>query len=139
MHTADSVEDLIPHRAPFLFADRIVSATTAEIVGEKTFSDDNAFLRGSFPAHHFVPGTILIESMAQCGGAGIKLMGLADGLFALAAIETARFLKGADYNTPVRYVIKNIRVSEKLIKQSGIAYCNDEPVMEASWTCVKMG
>ncbi|RBL90423.1 3-hydroxyacyl-ACP dehydratase FabZ family protein [Chitinophaga flava] len=139
MRSSDAVETLIPHRAPFLFADRVTAVSNEEIIGYKTFSEDSELLKGSFPAHGFVPGVILIESMAQCGGAGIKLLGLADGLFGLAGIETARFMKGAHYGVPIRYAIKNIRVSEKIIKQSGIAYMNEEPVMEATWTCVKIG
>jgi 3-hydroxyacyl-[acyl-carrier-protein] dehydratase len=134
----DNIEQLIPHRTPFLFVDEILSVTKEEIVGIKTFNDSDTMLKGSFPEFNFVPGVILIESMAQCGGAGIKILGIADGLFGLASIETARFLSGAAYNKPVKYVIKNIRVSDKLIKQSGIAYVAEIPVLEATWLCVKI-
>lgn len=134
-----AIEQLIPHRAPFLFADEISSATPEEIIGLKTFSDEaDSMLKGSFPEFGFVPGVILIESMAQCGGAGIKVLGLADGLFALASIETATFLAGTPYNEEVKYVIKNIRVTDKMIKQSGVAYVHDKPVLEARWLCVKI-
>ncbi|MCW3465099.1 3-hydroxyacyl-ACP dehydratase FabZ family protein [Chitinophaga nivalis] len=142
MHTPTSavdIEQLIPHRPPFLFADTIVTATMEEIVGVKTFDSRNQDLKGSFPAYNFIPGTILLESMAQSGGAGVKVMGITDGVFGLAGIETARFLKGAIYDVPVKYVISNIKLSEKIIKQSGIAYQEDVPVMEATWTCIKIG
>ncbi|MBS0030457.1 3-hydroxyacyl-ACP dehydratase FabZ family protein [Chitinophaga sp. 22321] len=133
-----NIEQLIPHRAPFLFVDEIISTTQEEIVGIKTFDDTDDMLKGSFPEFNFVPGVILIESMAQCGGAGIKILGLADGLFGLAAIETATFLSGTPYRQPVKYVIRNIRVSDKLIKQSGVAYVDEKPVMEARWLCIKI-
>ena len=73
------VESLIPHRPPFLYLDRILTATEFEIIGIKTFSDSDQFLRGSFPEFDFVPGMVLIESMAQCGGAGIKKLGQGSG------------------------------------------------------------
>jgi 3-hydroxyacyl-[acyl-carrier-protein] dehydratase len=134
------IEDLLPHRAPFLFVDDIISANKEEIVAVKTFdSDSSEWLKGSFPEYNFVPGTILIESMAQCGGAAIKQMGIMDGLFALTSIEHAEFFRGVEYDEPIKYVIENLRISEKLIKQSGVAYIGDQPALEATWLCVRMG
>jgi 3-hydroxyacyl-[acyl-carrier-protein] dehydratase len=132
------IENLIPHRHPFLFVDEIVWASTEEIVAVKTFSDDDNMLKGSFPDMGFVPGTILIESMAQAGGAGVKLLGIAEGIFALVQIESAQFLGGATYDAEVKYVIKNIRLSEKIIKQSGKAYVGDKLILEATWMSIKM-
>jgi len=131
------VETLIPHRDPFLFIDKIVSATPEEIVGIKIFPDNDQFLKGSFPEFNFVAGTILIEAMAQCGGAGIKKLGLADGFFGFANIENANFLNGVPYGTEFRMVIRNIKIAEKYIKQSGVGYVNNEPCLELTWTCVK--
>lgn len=132
------IENLIPHRAPFLFVDEIISADKEEIIGIKTFDDTNAILKGSFPELNYVPGTILIESMAQCGGAGVRLLGISNGIFALAYIETAQFFKGVLFNQKVKFVIKNVRLSEKMIKQSGKAYLGDDVVLEASWMCIRI-
>jgi len=131
------VETLIPHRNPFLYIDQIVSATTEEIVGTKIFSDTDQFLRGSFPEFNFVPGTILIEALAQCGGAGIKKMGLAYGFFGFANIENASFYNGVPYGKEFLMVIRNIKVAERYIKQSGVGYVNGERCVELTWTCVK--
>lgn len=138
MEQTGTIENLIPHRSPFLFVDEIVSATKEEITGVKTFNEGNSWLRGSFPEFNFVPGTILIESMAQCGGAGIKMLNSNEGLFGLATIENAQFFKGVEYNKPVKFVIKNIRLSDRTIKQSGIAYVDDQPALEATWVCLKI-
>lgn len=81
---------------------------------------------------------IIIESMAQCGGAGVKMLGIAQGLFGLANIENANFYKGVKFGDKVRYEIKNIRLSEKIIKQSGIAYVDEIPVADATWMCVRI-
>jgi len=135
----NTIETLIPHRHPFLFVDEILSASTEEIVGTKIFSKSRDELcTGSFPDAGFVPGMILIESMAQCGGAGIKLLGLADGFFGLVSLDKVRFLSGVSYETEVKYVIKNIRLSERLIKQEGVVYVEDRPVAEATWVCAKL-
>ena len=131
------VETLIPHRAPFLFVDKILSVTPGEIVGTKIFPDSEQFLRGSFPEFNFVAGTILIEAMAQCGGAGIKKLGLADGFFGFANIENASFFQGVPYGKEFKMVIRNIKIAERYIKQSGVGYVDDEQCMELTWTCLK--
>jgi len=131
------IEVLIPHRAPFLYVDTLISFSREEIVGTKIFTDTDPFLRGSFPGSNFIPGMILIEAMAQCGGAGIKKLVLADGLFGLANIENASFFKGVDYDKEFRMVIRNIKIAEKFIKQTGIGYTENERCVELTWTCVK--
>jgi 3-hydroxyacyl-[acyl-carrier-protein] dehydratase len=131
------IEVLIPHRAPFLYVDKIISLSKEEIIGIKVFTDNDAFLKGSFPESGFVPGVILIEALAQCGGAGIKKLGLADGLFGLANIENASFFKGVSYDTEFRMVVKNIKIAEKFIKQTGVGYCENERCIELTWTCLK--
>lgn len=131
------VESLIPHRNPFLFIDKIVSATPEEIVGVKVFPGNDHFLKGSFPEFNFVAGTILIEAMAQCGGAGIKKLGLADGFFGFANIENANFVQGVPFGKEFKMVIRNIKIAERYIKQSGVGYVDDKQCLELTWTCVK--
>jgi 3-hydroxyacyl-[acyl-carrier-protein] dehydratase len=131
------IETLIPHRNPFLYVDKIIALSKEEIIGTTVFSDGNSFLTGSFPEFNYVPGVILIEAMAQCGGAGIKKLGLADGLFGFANIERASFTKGVEYNSIFKMVIKNIKITERYIKQSGTGYVDEDACMELIWTCVK--
>lgn len=133
------IKELIPHRFPFLFVDEITCANEKQVIGFKRFSKSNdSMLTGSFPDFGFIPGMILVESMAQCGGAGIKKAGLAEGLFGLVSMENVTFFKGVTYDEEIKYVIKNIRVSNRLIKQSGVAYCEEEPIAEATWLCARI-
>ena len=132
------IESLIPHRAPFLFVDEITTVTPDKIVGNRTFDNSEQILKGSFPDFKFVPGMIIIESMAQCGGAGVKMLGITQGLFGLVSIENANFHSGVKFGDKVRYEIRNIRLSEKIIKQSGVAYVDEKPVVDATWMCVRI-
>lgn len=132
------IEKLIPHRFPFVFVDKIISANEKEIIGIKSFDHSNEIATDSFPDYNFISGMILVESMAQCGGAGVKKAGLAEGLFGLASIDNVTFFKGVTYNEEIKYVIKNLRVSNRLIKQSGMAYAKNEPVFEATWLCARI-
>ncbi len=134
-----NIESLLPHRYPFLFVDEIISANADEIIGIETFSKkEDSMLKGSFPEFDYIPGLIIVESMAQCGGAGIKSIGLTDGFFGLVGIDKVTFFKGVSYDVEIKYKIKNIRVSNRVIKQSGIAFVKDDPIVEATWVCVRI-
>ncbi|GAB3218156.1 3-hydroxyacyl-ACP dehydratase FabZ [Algoriphagus aestuariicola] len=115
-----------------------MSSTEEEIIGTKIFSKKDEWLKGSFPESGFIPGMILVESMAQCGGAGIKLLGIAEGIFALTSIEHVQFFAGGLYGKQIKYLIKNRRISSSIIKQSGTAMMGESKLMEASWMSVKV-
>ena len=128
---------LLPHREPFLFVDKILEASKERIVGTRRFSTDEFFFAGHFPEYPVVPGVILIESMAQCGGAGIKQLGIMDdALFFLASVNNVKFRRQVRPEETVRMEIDNLRVTPKMIKQRGRAYVGDEAACEAEWMCL---
>lgn len=131
------IEQLLPHRDPFLFVDRIESATNEEIVGFRTFPDEWSVFGGHFPGYGVVPGVILVESMAQCGGAGVRELGiLGDKLFFLATISGAKFRRQVRPGETIRIVVTNDRISARMLRQSGVAYVGDDVACEASWMCL---
>ena len=133
--TKVEIEKLLPHRAPFLFVDEILSSDKDTIIGTQTFDEeDEAILLKEFP----IPYPIILESMAQCGGAGIRSIGQTNGLFALAYLEYANYISNAYFGDKIQYEVKNIRMSEKMLKQSGKAYINGVLIVEAAWMCVKI-
>jgi 3-hydroxyacyl-[acyl-carrier-protein] dehydratase len=133
-----NIEALIPHRDPFLFVDELVSVDKDEIIGLKTFSDTFVVFSGHNPERKIVPGVILIEAMAQCGGAGAKkLIFLNQDLYVLAMLDNARFHGEVEPGQLVTMVIRNLKVRNRGIKQSGTAHCQGKLVAEATWWCVK--
>ena len=135
----EDIKSLLPHREPFLFVDRLETVNAEKIVGYRTFGMSEHFFRGHFPDYPVVPGVVLVETMAQCGGAGIRLLnksGNDSALFFLASINNVKFRRQVRPDELVRMEIENLRVSALLIKQRGTAYVGDEPAAEAEWLCV---
>jgi len=134
-----NIEALIPHRAPFLFVDELISVDKDEIIGVKTFDDSFFVYSGHLPERKIVPEVILIEAMAQCGGAGAKKLNfIKEDLLVLAMIASARFHDEVEPGTLVTMVIKNLKVRNRGVKQSGTAHCQGKLVAEATWWCVKL-
>ena len=65
---ADKIMQILPHRHPFLFIDKILKITDNSIVGLKYVSPDEPYFKGHFPGRPVMPGVLQIEAMAQVGG-----------------------------------------------------------------------
>ena len=131
------IEEILPHRDPFLFVDEVVVQEDQTILAKRQWTGDEFFFAGHFPKYPVAPGVILIETMAQAGGIGAKLAGLAkDGLFFLAAVNNVKFRRQVRPGDLFEIKVTNLRTSDKLIKQKGEGFVGGELAIEADWLCI---
>ncbi len=134
-----AITDVLLHRPPFLFVDKIEEADEKHTVGRYTYKEDEFFFKGHFPEYPVVPGVLLIELMAQVGGAGCAYADIMKpGLFVLATVEKVKFKKQVRPLDTCIVNVENVRVSSKLIRQKGTVTVDGELAATATWLCVRV-
>ena len=141
--TRDQISNLIPHREPFLFLDELLNIEKLEAAtGVNTFSNDEEFFKGHFPAHPIVPGVILIEMMAQAGAALIAYSmkkETKDKIVYLMNIEKSKFRKPVFPNQKIYTDVKALRSKGRVWKLEGRTYDNkNNSICEATWGAMIM-
>ena len=64
----NKVKMLLPHRPPFLLVDKVFEVTEDIVIGCKNVTMNEPFFVGHFPDEPVMPGVLIVEAMAQCGG-----------------------------------------------------------------------
>ena len=62
------IRELLPHRYPMQLVDKVIALGPSSIVGVKNVTSNEPFFQGHFPQEPVMPGVLMIEAMAQCGG-----------------------------------------------------------------------
>ncbi len=66
------IMEVMPHRYPFLLVDRILELEPGErAVGLKNVTINEPFFQGHFPGEPLMPGVLMVEALAQVGGAAV--------------------------------------------------------------------
>jgi len=95
MMNVEEIQQIIPHRHPFLLIDRILEYEEGRrAVGVKNVTANEPYFEGHFPGHPVMPGVLMIEAMAQVGG--VLLLAHPDNIGKLAlfaGMDKVRFRK----------------------------------------------
>jgi 3-hydroxyacyl-[acyl-carrier-protein] dehydratase len=132
------IQEILPHRYPFLLVDRVVSLEIKEnIVAFRNVSISEPVFQGHFPGHPIYPGVMILEGMAQAGGLlAFQSMGLTkeevkEKVVYFMSIDKAKFRKPVRPGDRLEYRVSVIKQKGVIWLLEGKAFVDDELVSEA--------
>ena len=92
---SNEIEQILPHRYPFLLVDKIVDGEPGVWArGIKCVTANEMQFMGHFPGQHVMPGVLVIEALAQTGAVALLMEEENNGKIAFfGGIKNARFKK----------------------------------------------
>ncbi|MGN6149121.1 MAG: 3-hydroxyacyl-ACP dehydratase FabZ [Rhizomicrobium sp.] len=138
--TVEDIKKLLPHRAPFLFIERLTDIVPNEsATAYKAVSYNEPHFQGHFPNFSVMPGVLIVEAMAQAAGALVmhSLGWTAENrrVFFMT-IDNARFRKPVTPGDMLRIPVKAIRRRGPVWKFSGEAFVDDVLCAEAEFSAM---
>jgi 3-hydroxyacyl-[acyl-carrier-protein] dehydratase len=138
--TMDIVEimSILPHRYPFLMIDRVLEMEPQQrIVAIKNVTINEPFFQGHFPDYPIMPGVLMIEAMAQTGGALLltEIPDRGDKLMVFTGIEDARFRRPVTPGDQLRIEVTVVNWRSRAVKMQGVITVNGKVVCDATITC----
>lgn len=135
MFSAKQIQEIIPHRFPFLLVDRILELELGKrVVGIKNVTINEPYFAGHFPGHPIMPGVLILEAMAQVGG--FLLMSSLDAraekkVVYFTGIDRARFRRPVVPGDQIRFEVAILQIRRQLCRFRGEAYVDGKLVVEA--------
>jgi 3-hydroxyacyl-[acyl-carrier-protein] dehydratase len=133
---------ILPHRYPFLLIDRVLELKRKEsIVAIKNVTINEPFFNGHFPGLPIMPGVLIVEAIAQAGGALLltEVEDRTDKVMVFTGIERAKFRRPVSPGDQLRIEVevKGWRAVPRMIaaKMHGNAYVAGKRVAEATVSC----
>jgi len=134
------IEDILPHRYPFLLVDRILELELGKrVVGIKNVTVNEPFFPGHFPGHPIMPGVLIVEAMAQVGC--VLLMRSLDAraekkVMYFTGIDRARFRRPVVPGDQIRFEVEILQLRRQVCRMKGGAYVEGKLVADAEMTSV---
>lgn len=129
------IQNMIPHRYPFLFVDRILECEPDKhIVGLKNVSIDEPFFQGHFPGRPIMPGVLMVEAMAQVAGVLVfQSTKTDDKMVYFMSIDKAKFRKPVVPGDQLRFEVEVIQNRGKAWKFKGRTLVEGKVACEAEF------
>lgn len=128
------IMEVLPHRYPFLLVDRIEEVEAGvKVNGYKNVTINEPFFQGHFPGHPIMPGVLIIEAMAQVGGAYVTVIDEigTERVTYFVGIDNARFRRPVVPGDVLRMELELVSRRRGIYQFLGKAYVKDTLVAEA--------
>lgn len=130
--TAEEIQEIIPHRYPFLLVDRIIELEEGKrAVGIKNVTANEPYFQGHFPGYPVMPGVLIVEAMAQVGAVALLRLPEHRGKLAFfAGIDGVRFRQQVRPGDTLRIETEFLKLKGGIGKAAGKAYVGEKLVAE---------
>jgi 3-hydroxyacyl-[acyl-carrier-protein] dehydratase len=136
----NEIETMIPHRAPFLWIDRVEELEPGvRCVAVKFLDPADPIFTGHFPAKPILPGVFLIEAVAQTAGVMLGStgpQGAGAGVALLAAVNRFKFLKTVTPGQSLRVETKKLTEVGQMAYIGGTVWVGEEMVASGELSVV---
>src|SRR5437899_3760189 len=133
---------ILPHRYPFLLIDRVLDIKRKErIVAIKNVTINEPFFLGHFPGLPIMPGVLIVEAIAQAGGALLltEVEDRSNKVMVFTGIERAKFRKPVSPGDQLRLEVEvtgwRSVPGMTAAKMQGYAFVGEKRVAEAAVSC----
>ena len=132
------IMQMIPHRYPFLLIDRVIEMEPRHrIVALKNVTINEPHFTGHFPDYPIMPGVLMVEAIAQAGGA-LLLAEIPDReskLMVFTSIENARFRRPVTPGDQLRIEVTVLNWRTRVVKMGGSITVDGKVVCDATVMC----
>lgn len=135
----NQIQAILPHRYPFLLIDRVLEIERKKrIVAIKNVTINEPFFAGHFPNFPIMPGVLIVEAMAQAGGAMLltEVEDRSDKLIVFTGIEKARFRRPVVPGDQLRIEVVMLSwkegASRIAVRMEGKAFVNGKVVCDGT-------
>lgn len=129
---------ILPHRYPFLLIDRVIEMDRKQrIVAIKNVTVNEPHFQGHFPDYPIMPGVLMVEAIAQAGGA-LLLTEIPDReqkLMVFTGIDTAKFRRPVTPGDQLRIEVTVVNWRSRAVRMQGAITVEGKLVCEATVTC----
>jgi beta-hydroxyacyl-ACP dehydratase FabZ len=134
------IQEILPHRYPFLLVDRILEIELGKrVVGVKNVTINESFFAGHFPGHPIMPGVLILEAMAQAGGfllmRTLNIQGAKKILY-FTGIDRARFRRPVVPGDQIRFEVSILQLRRQMCRMKGAALVDGKIAAEAEMNAV---
>lgn len=129
---------ILPHRYPFLLIDRVIEIVRMKrIVAIKNVTVNEPYFTGHFPDYPIMPGVLVVEAIAQAGGA-LLLTEIPDRekkLMVFTGIDRAKFRRPVVPGDQLRIEVEVLNWRVSAVRMEGKAYVDGKLACEAVIMC----